>query len=91
MASLHRPAVAWLFREVGGGTYHGVVRPHQALYMLGSGLGDIEPASPGRDWARFLCSDRAKLGLFRSRWQDQNDIVAMLHDGALRILGMGAR
>lgn len=84
-----RPAVAWLFRCVGGDKYRGVVRPHQALYMLGSGLQDVEPAAP--QWPRFVRSDRAKLALFRTTWRDRDDIVAVLHHGDLRILGMGAR
>ncbi len=86
-----RPAVAWLFHKVGGDAYYGVVRPHQALYMLGSGLDRIEAAAPGEDWPWFIRSDQVTLGVFRTRWQDADDIVAILHDGAVRILGMGAR
>jgi hypothetical protein len=86
-----RPAVAWLFQMVGGDKYSGVVRPHQGLYMLGSGLRNAVPKPPGKDWPRYLRSDRAKLGLFRTRWKNHDDLVTLFHDGTIRILGMGAR
>ena len=53
---------------------------------------DVEPAAPaGSDWPLSIRSDRAKLGLFRTRWRDEDDILAILHDGAIRILGRGTR
>lgn len=86
-----RPAVVWLFEKVGGETYLGVVRPHQALYMLLSGLDAVEPEAPGGEWLHHLRSDRAGLGLLRTGWKDRDDLVALLHLGAIRILGRGTR
>lgn len=84
-----RPAVAWLFREIGGEKYLGIVRPHHGLHMLTSCLETVAPALPGGDWPRLLRSDRAKYALFRSRWQDANDVLVVVYDRGIRILGMG--
>ena len=85
-----RPAVAWLLQQIGGNTYLGIIRPHHGLHMLTSGLSAVKPAPPGGRWPRFVRSDRARFAVFRSRWQDADDIVAVAYGGAIRILGMGA-
>ncbi len=86
-----KPPVIWLFEQIGGDKYQGVVRPHQGLYMLGAGLHGIEAKAPQNRWPRYLQSRQANVGLLRSRWRDKDDIVAMLHGRDLRILGMGAQ
>ena len=87
-----RPAVAHVFRQVGGEKYCGVVRPHHALYMLAGGLDAVARAAPSGDaWPGLYVSKPAKLMVFRSAWKDVNDVVTLVHDGRLRLLGMGAR
>jgi hypothetical protein len=85
----HRPAVRWLFDQLEGQKHLGIIRPHQGLSMLTSGLDTITPAPPGDDWPRFVRSDRAGYAVFRTRWKDADDIVAVLYNGALRLLGLG--
>jgi hypothetical protein len=84
-----RPAVRWLFDQLEGQKHLGIIRPHQGLSMLTSGLEAVEPARPGDDWPRFVCSQRGGYAVFRTRWKDADDIVTVLHNGALRLLGLG--
>ena len=84
-----RPAAAWLLCQLGGETHLGFVRPHHGLYML-AGVGPVTPAAPGSDWPRFVRSDRAKYVSFRTGWKDANEILAVIHNRGLRILGMGS-
>jgi hypothetical protein len=85
-----RPAVRWLFDQLEGQTYLGIIRPHQGLSMLTSGLEAVAPAPPDDSWPRFVRSDRAGTAVFRTRWKDADDVVAVLHHGALRLVGLGA-
>jgi hypothetical protein len=84
-----RPGVVWLFHQVGGKKYKGVVRPHQGLYMLLYFPLEMEPEAP--DWPTHLYDPEADFVLFRNRWRDQNDLVVTAFDGGLRITGMGGR
>ncbi len=85
-----RPAIAWLFRKVGGEKYLGIVRPHHTLPMLTSGMDAIEPAAPGEGWDRLVQSDAARFVVFRNRWQDAGDCAVVVHDGILRVVGPAA-
>jgi hypothetical protein len=84
-----RPAVRWLFHELEGQKHLGIIRPHQGLSMLTSGLAAVASAPPDDSWPRFVRSDRAGYAVFRTRWKDADDVVAVLHHGALRLLGLG--
>jgi len=87
-----RPAIAWLFGQLGGERYLGVVRPHHGLYMLVSGLGDVEPAIPqGERWPTAVSAPKAGVALARTAWDADADLVTLLDHGRLRILGLGAR
>ena len=87
-----RPAVAWLFKQVGGDKYRGVVRPHHALHMLTSGLDAVAPAAPAGDaWPGLYFDKPANVALLRSGWKDASDLVTVVHGGRLRLLGMGGR
>lgn len=87
-----RPAIAWLFERFGGQRYLGIVRPHHGLYVLNSGLMDITPAVPsGERWPTTVNATDAGLALARTGWDADADIVTLVDQGRLRILGMGAR
>ncbi len=86
----HRPAIMWLFDQVGGPKYKGIVRPHHAIYMLRSGMDKVEAAAPGDAWAGMIRSEQANLSLFRTGWQGREDILAVAQEGTIRIIGMGA-
>jgi hypothetical protein len=48
------------------------------------------PAAPSGDrWPGLCTSKPASLAVFRSAWADANDLVAVVHHGSLRLLGMG--
>lgn len=86
-----KPAVAWLFQQIGGDKYLGIVRPHQGLFMLVSGMEKIQPAAPAdpKAWpAAFHCPTAGMAGI-RSRWKNRDDILVMLYGPRLRILGGG--
>ncbi len=86
-----KPGIAWLFQQVGGEKYLGVVRPHQGLFMLVSGMEKIEPAAPSdpEAWPTTFHSAKANMAGLRSRWKDREDILVMLYGPRLRILGGG--
>jgi hypothetical protein len=84
-----RPGVVWLFHQVGGKKYKGVVRPHQGLYMLMYFPLEIEPKVP--DWPRSLYDPEADFVVFRNRFRDKDDLVVSTFKGELRITGMGGR
>ena len=87
-----RPAVAWLFKQIGGDKYRGVVRPHHALYMLAGSLDAASPAAPTGEACGGLYFDKtANVALLRSGWKDADDLVTVVHGGAIRLLGMEGR
>jgi hypothetical protein len=85
-----RPAARWLFDVLGGERYLGVVRPHQGLYVLLTGLDDVSPQAPN-DWPRLVRSEQARFAVYRSRWDNADDLLAVLHGRGLRVLGRGAQ
>lgn len=84
-----KPAARWMLQQLGGDAYAGVVRPHHALYMLGSGLVDLEPTAPDQNWDRLWKNDAANFFLLRSRFKDKNDLVLVTQNGSVRLLGYG--
>ncbi len=84
-----RPGVVWLFEQIGGKKYKGVVRPHQGLYMLLHFPLGMKAAAP--DWPKELYDPEADFVLFRNRWRDTSDVAVTAFKGDLRIVGMGGR
>ncbi|MFP4354149.1 MAG: hypothetical protein ACLFUJ_03415 [Phycisphaerae bacterium] len=88
-----KPAAAWLFYQLNGEKHLGIVRPHQGLYMLQSGLEDVKPAAPDDEtlWPHLMRSETAGMAGIRSGWSGRDDILVMVYGASLRILGNGAK
>lgn len=86
-------ATAWLFHQLDGDTFLGVVRPHQALYMLIGRLDQVEAKSPDEleGWPKCVSKEKTGIVTVRSAWQNSDDQVVVMENGRFRWLGFGKR
>lgn len=97
-----KPAVMWLFDKQRGSTFWDITLPHHGMYAFTNLLTDTRAAPPGEVVPKAIIDRQSGYVLFRSRWQDQDDIAVALNlelngsppmsnPGAFRIAGLGNR
>lgn len=87
-----RPGIAWMFEQIGGEQFRGIVRPHQLIDVLRSGLLDARPSPPEPPlWPISLADKTAHAALWRTGYDTPEDIIVLAQNASLRIVGLGQR